>query len=73
MVQTLYSNAASLTTTLGGGGHGHIGIIMTPPLYATLTANPYITTVDPGILLNIPAAATTPARELIHTQAKEAQ
>jgi hypothetical protein len=41
MVQTLYGNAASLATILGGGAHGHIGTIMTPPLYATLTATPY--------------------------------
>jgi hypothetical protein len=41
MVPTLYGNAASLATTLGGGAHGHIVTIMTPPLYATLTATPY--------------------------------
>jgi hypothetical protein len=38
VVQTLYGNAASLATALGGGAHGHIGNIMTPPLYATLIA-----------------------------------
>jgi hypothetical protein len=32
IVQTLYSNAASLPTTIGGGAHGHIGLIMTPLL-----------------------------------------
>jgi hypothetical protein len=40
LVQTLYSNAASLATTLGGGGHGHIGIIMTAPLYPSMV--PYL-------------------------------
>ena len=30
MMQLLYDNAASLPSTLGGGQHGHIGIIMTP-------------------------------------------
>ena len=30
MMQLLHGNAASLPTTLGGGQHGHIGIIMTP-------------------------------------------
>jgi hypothetical protein len=37
MVQLMYGNAASLPTTLGGGQHGHVGLIMTPILYATLT------------------------------------
>jgi hypothetical protein len=50
MVQTLYGNAASLATTLGGGAYGHIGNIMTPPLHATLTATPYELPMDPGAL-----------------------
>jgi hypothetical protein len=50
LVQSLYGNAASLATTLGGGGHGHIGIIMTVPLYATQTSNPYVTPANPGAL-----------------------
>jgi hypothetical protein len=37
LVQMLYSNAASLTTTLGGRQYGHIGRIMTPILYAMLS------------------------------------
>ena len=32
MMQLLYGNATSPLTTLGGGQHGHIGIIMTPPV-----------------------------------------
>jgi hypothetical protein len=35
MVQLMYGNAASLPTSLGGGQHSHIGLIMTPILYAT--------------------------------------
>lgn len=30
MVQLIYGNVTSLPTTLGGGQHGHIGLIMTP-------------------------------------------
>jgi hypothetical protein len=40
MVQLLYGNAASLSITLGGGQHGHIGLIMTLILYATLANMP---------------------------------
>ena len=36
MMQLLYENATSLPSPLGGGQHGHIGIIMTPQWYTTL-------------------------------------
>ena len=49
MVQLLYGNAASLPTSLGGGHHGHIGLIMTPELFATLSPTPYQNPADPGI------------------------
>ena len=49
MMQLLYDNAASLPTTLGGGQHGHIGIIMTPQLYTTLAKTPCKGPTDPGI------------------------
>ena len=41
MMQMLYANAATLSTTKGGGMHGHIGLIMKPELYTTLSAVPY--------------------------------
>ena len=49
MMQLLYGNDASLPTTVGGGQHGHIGIIMTPHLYTTLANTPYKSPPDPGI------------------------
>ena len=49
MMQLLYGKSASLPTTLGGGQHGHIGIIMTPQLYTTLAITPYKSPTDPGI------------------------
>ena len=71
MVQALYGNAASLSTTSGGGAHGHIGLIMTPALYATLTATPYLAPIDPGILPNIPNRSTAESREQIIREHKE--
>ena len=50
-MQLLYGNAASLPTTLGGGQHGHLGIIMTPKLYTTLANTRYESPLDPGITL----------------------
>ncbi len=68
MVQTLYGNAASLATTLGGGAHGHIGNIMTPPLYVTLTATPYELPMDTGALPIIPAGAAKTVREQLRAE-----
>ena len=56
MVQNLYGNAASLPATLGGGVHGHIGLLVTPALYATISAAPYIIPPDPGPTPNCKAA-----------------
>ena len=49
-MQLLYANAATLSTTLGGGRHGHIGMIMQPALYATLLTVAYNTPTYPGPL-----------------------
>jgi hypothetical protein len=57
MVQILYSNTASLTTTFGGK-HSHIGCIMTPILYATLSNTPYDNLDDPGQIPILPANAS---------------
>jgi hypothetical protein len=76
MVQLLYGNAASLSTTLGGRQHGHIGLIMTPILYATLSNTPYTNPADPGTTPNYAPAGvreTTAQREAHQSQHKEAQ
>jgi len=41
VMQKLHANAATVQTTLGGGRHGRIGMIMRPVLYATLTQVAY--------------------------------
>ena len=51
MVQFIYGKSVSLPTTLGGGQHGHIGLIMSHLLYATLApTNAYTAPIDPGLL-----------------------
>jgi hypothetical protein len=73
MVQLLYGNAATLATTLGGGQHGHIGLIMTPILYSTLTATPYTQPIDPGPTpLPLANNASTALRETGRINHKEA-
>jgi len=41
--ETIYANAASVPTTLGGGQHGHLGMTMEAATYASLAPNtPFI-------------------------------
>ena len=51
VVQFLYGSSASLPATLGGVQHGHIGLITTHLIYATLEpTNAYTAPIDPGLL-----------------------
>ena len=47
----LKSNAARVPTNLGGGAHGHLGLILTPAEYALISATPYVRPVHPGPLV----------------------
>jgi hypothetical protein len=40
LVTELKANAGSVPSTLGGGQNGHLGIILSPPRYATLAHAP---------------------------------
>jgi hypothetical protein len=71
MVQTLYGNAASLARTLGGGAHGHIRKITSPPLYATLTATPYELPINYGALSIISADAAKTVQEQLRAEHHE--
>ena len=71
MVQLMYGNTASLPTTLGGGQHSHVGLIMTPILYATLLNVPYTNPEDPGTTPHHPNGASTAARETHCIEHKE--
>eukprot|EP00957_Ditylum_brightwellii_P098706 7518887-Ditylum_brightwellii.AAC.1 len=41
LMQQLYENAATIPSSLGGGAHGHIGLMMEPILYSSLSATVY--------------------------------
>ena len=47
VVQHMYANAATVSCHLGGGQHGHIGLIMKPALYHTLSEAAYVRPNDP--------------------------
>jgi hypothetical protein len=74
MVQLLYGNAATVTTTMGGGRNGHIGIIMPAPLYATLSDIPYVAPPNPGpvpIHANYTNSATRETDRINHKAAQK--
>ena len=48
MTQELYANASSLPSTLGGGKHGHLGLIMKDALYSSITKSTFTIPADPG-------------------------
>eukprot|EP00957_Ditylum_brightwellii_P007538 570051-Ditylum_brightwellii.AAC.1 len=47
-MQQLYENAATITSSLGGGAHGLIRLVMEPTLYSSLSVTAY----------NAPSAST---------------
>jgi hypothetical protein len=73
IIQTLYGNAASLPTTIGGGAHGHIGLIITTVLYATLRPTAYTVPEDPGPVVTHAANASPSIRERNTITCKEAR
>ena len=53
----LKANASQVTSELGGGAHGHLGLILTPAEYTLIAALPYICPGHPGPLV-IPLGTT---------------
>ena len=53
----LKANAASIPTTLGGGNHGYLGLILSPATYATISLTAFIEPAYPGQHPAIPAGA----------------
>ena len=67
----LKANAASIPTTLGGGHHGYLGLILSPAAYATISPTAFTEPAYPGQHPTIPAgtnAATTSAIIRRHTE-----
>eukprot|EP00957_Ditylum_brightwellii_P065512 4969442-Ditylum_brightwellii.AAC.1 len=64
MMIAMYANAGVIPTILGGGAHGHIGLIMDVTQYATLSGTPYVMPTAPvrGVL---PTRATLVDREVV--------
>ena len=58
--QLLYENGASIDSNLGGGNHGHLGVIMNDARYTTLTGHAFVPPINPGGTPIIPPGTTGP-------------
>ena len=67
------ANTSIITSNLGGGAHGHLGLVLTNAEYALVSAIPYVRPVHPGPLV-LPAGAgvTNLQQEIARDQHKEA-
>eukprot|EP00957_Ditylum_brightwellii_P145854 11106186-Ditylum_brightwellii.AAC.1 len=59
----LYANAAAVPTALGGGAHGHIGLVMEAGLYGTLSSGTAYTAPPEPVRGPLPACASLADRE----------
>ena len=67
----LAANAASVASNRGGGSNGYLGIILSPAVYATISATPFDAPAYPGPQPNIPNGSTAAATNTIirnHTE-----
>ncbi len=62
LVKELVVIAASIPSRLGGGHHGHAGIIVETTKYLNMAGVPFIDPIHPGIGLATTAAAGTRAK-----------
>ena len=64
------ANVSLIQSTLGGGAHGHLGLVLTPVEYALVSGTPYVRPVFPGILI-VPANTTQHAANAMRDDHKE--
>ena len=60
----LKSNATSVTTDLGGGRHGHLGLVLTPTEYLAVSTTAYNRPTHPGSLTIEPGTTQHEATRL---------
>ena len=60
----LKANASSVQSNLGGGSHGHLGLVLTRAEYALIAIAPYINPPHPGQLNIAPGTANHEAERL---------
>jgi hypothetical protein len=74
LCQELYANAQSVESKLGGGGHGHLGMLMPDAEYTQLSLNgdPYVMPVKPPVPVYAGTATQREQQKEDHLAASEA-
>ena len=67
----LKTNSSDVLTSLGGGNHGYLGLLLSDARYALVSPAPFIRPIHPGILV-IPPATTQHMASTLRDQHKEA-
>ena len=66
------ANAVSVHTSLGGGLHGHLGLVCKPAVYAGIATTPYVQPGSPGILTIAGGTAHEIAQQKLNTKKQHA-
>jgi hypothetical protein len=66
----LKANASSVPSNLGGGNHGHLGLVLSPATYALVSNTPFVTPAHPGVLA-IPNGTTAAMSTVLKDQHTE--
>ena len=66
----LKANASSVPSNLGGGNHGHLGLILSPQTYAMVSNLPFVQPAHPGPLA-IPVGTTAAMASVLREQHQE--
>mmetsp|Transcript_10058 Transcript_10058/g.14217 ORF Transcript_10058/g.14217 Transcript_10058/m.14217 type:complete len:136 (-) Transcript_10058:711-1118(-) len=60
--EELMTNAQEVTTTLGGGSHGYLGLVVNPTEYSLSSTTPYVNPVQPVLTVARNESISTAAR-----------
>ena len=66
----LKANASSVPSNLGGGNHGHLGLVLSPAAYALVSNTAFVTPAHPGVLA-IPNGTTAAMSTVLKDQHTE--
>jgi hypothetical protein len=58
----IHHNTASIQSELGGGANGHLGTSLNPPVYATISAVPWMNPPNPAPPPLPPSSPPTPIK-----------
>ena len=70
LTREIKANAMAVHSTLGGGAHGHLGLVVAPAQYANISPTPFVRPVFPASLV-IPAGTTAVASNNMEREYKE--